>query len=373
MATQEIREYSIQRKAKNIAETPWLVLPGENKESRRLVRIQFIRDSKDSTKFLGLHLELLYQKRKSVKDEWPEKSVDLRKVPNNIGYKFSLDTIQTYELLEALKDAYPIGQDGISSGKRTVIRGADQSEIIITEANKISILKKLTKLLSPTEISNWLSENLESISENLAVARLYANRKEILKKMRVMLEESHSENDWKDFLKENQWIFGSSFVQIIDERRIDIHHQTDLPFKVEGGFLDIVEIKKPTFPFWLQTKSVNYLYRGKFLIPYYELSGAVSQLSKYILQAEKRVSDAEYIKDHGNVVPLKPRGLIVHGRSNNWGETEWEAFRLLNDGLHGIQIVTFDHLLERAEKSLQSMEVAVKDDPKEVSIDDIPF
>jgi len=29
--------------------------------------------------------------------------------------------------------------------------------------------------------------------------------------------------------------------------------------------------------------------------------------------------------------------------ASNGGDLEWEAFRLLNDGLQGIQVMTFDH------------------------------
>jgi len=376
MESKEIREYRVQKKAKNIAQTPWLILPGENKETRRLVQISFIRDSKETNKFVGLHLDLLFQKRKSLKENWPSKAVDLRKVKNNFGFKFSLDSIQTYELFEILEDSYPIGLDSISSGARTVIRGAEKDEIIITEKNKIEILKKLSKALSEEDINKWLRENISSISKNLALVRIYNERKKILNDFATSLAGEHDEDYWRNFFISNRWIFGASNIAIIGERRIDIHHQTDLPFEVEGGFMDIIEIKKPTFPFWIQSKKGgNYLYREKFLIPNSELQGAIAQTSKYILQAEKNVNNADYIRDHNNVIPLKPRGLIVHGRSIGWFDSEWEAFRLLNDRLHGIQIVTFDHLLERAKKVLNDLEVESQniDELEEVDVADIPF
>lgn len=68
MSYQAIREYQIQQKAKNVAETPWLVFPGPNKLTRRALKISFIKDNKDSNKFVGLHAEILFQKRKSEKD-----------------------------------------------------------------------------------------------------------------------------------------------------------------------------------------------------------------------------------------------------------------------------------------------------------------
>jgi hypothetical protein len=119
--------------------------------------------------------------------------------------------------------------------------------------------------------------------------------------------------------------------------------------------MDIIELKRPDFPFWaLDTHGRDYLYRGKFLVPHFELQGAIAQLARYILQAEKQVDSLDYIRDHQGAVPLKPRGIVVHGRSNTWTDNHWCAFRLLNDELHGIQIVTFDHLLERAKKSMDA-------------------
>lgn len=115
------------------------------------------------------------------------------------------------------------------------------------------------------------------------------------------------------------------------------------------------------------------------MIPHGELQGAIAQTTKYILQAEKSLDSNEYIRDHGGVVPLKPRGLIVHGRSNDWTANEWEAFRLLNDELHTVQVITFDHLLKQAERILSVTKVTEDNLPLEdvefddLDLDDIPF
>ena len=378
MVTQKIQEYNVEQKAKNVAETPWLELPGENKLSRRLIKLLFIRDYADETKFRGVHLVLLYQNRTSEKEDWPIKTVDLRSVPKKLGFKFSLDSDQTREVLEALKDAYPIGLKDISSGKRVVLRGVGENEVIVTESNKIAILKDLSRVLSQEDISNWLKGNLSFVSSNIALAKIYKDRTSEITEFKENIDSDKNEYYWKAFLKRNKWMFGSAYVSIIDEERIDIHHETDLPFEVEGGYMDIVEIKKPNFPFWVQNKGGgNYLYRGKFLISHLEIQGAISQLSKYILQAEKKVDSSAYIKDHSGIVPLKPRGLIVHGRSNDWQTSEWETFRLLNDRLHNIQIISFDILLERATRILQIMEAEQGWNQKEIveepKVEDIPF
>lgn len=378
MDYKEIREYNVQQRAKNVAETPWLILPGENKLTRRAAKLAFIKDHSDPSKFVGLHLEVLFQKRKNQQEPWPAKTVNLTQVPSNLGFKFALDSIQTYELAQTLQDAYPIGDGGISSGKRTVLRGVDKDEIVITEKNKVEALNQLSKLLTEDDISSWLESNLDALPTNLAIARIYHERKAKVEEFRKALARNEDEHFWQRFLKENDWMFGTACVEVISERRLDIHHTTDFPLKTHGGFMDIVEIKRPASPFWTNAKDGGYYkYRGKYLIPNPELQGAIAQMTKYILQAEKRVNDADYIRDHDGAIPLKPRGIVIHGKSQDWKEEEWEAYRLLNDELHTVQVLTFDQLLAQAERLIAIMQVPDENptlqEVEEIDPMDIPF
>jgi len=91
------------------------------------------------------------------------------------------------------------------------------------------------------------------------------------------------------------------------------------------------------------------------------------------------VDSEDYIRDHGGILPLKPRGLIIQGRSSKWDRDEWEAFRLLNDELHSIQVMTFDHLLRQAEQMLVVMKTPDENtrpgivEQSEIDDEDIPF
>ena len=370
MDYREIREYQIKQRTKNVAETPWLILPGENKLTRRAIKLSFIKDYTDPEKFVGVHAEVLFQKRKNQKESWPSQFVNLTKVPSDFGFRFSLDSAQTYELAQALQDAYPIGRETIASGKRTVLRGIGKDELVITDKNKVEALQQLSKILTEEDINKWIKENLHALSADLALARLYHERKAKVEELKKALELDVDESFWQKFLKENDWMFGTACVEILSERRLGIHHTTDFPLKTYGGFMDIVEIKRPGLPFWTTLRSGDpYKYRGKFLIPNPELQGALAQTTKYILQAEKGVNDREYISDHDGVIPLKPRGIVVHGRSNKWGAEEWEAFRLLNDEMHNVQIMTFDHLLVQADRMLAVMRVKDENPPLEEVVD----
>src|ERR1700730_11150776 len=177
MDYREIREYSIRTLAKNVAETPWLILPGENKLVRRAIKFSIVKDHRDPDKFVGVHAEVLYQKRKSQKDPWPSQTIDRSKVPKAFGFKFSLDSAQTYELAQALQDAYPIGHERLSTGKRTVVSGMGKDDILITEKNKADVLRQLSAQLTEEDLSGLLRKNIAAIPADLAIARIYHERR----------------------------------------------------------------------------------------------------------------------------------------------------------------------------------------------------
>ena len=149
-------------------------------------------------------------------------------------------------------------------------------------------------------------------------------------------------------------MFGAAYIRPVGERRLNIRSQTDYSMVGEDGFLDIVEIKKPGFPFWRRTRDDgSFLYRGKYPVPHEELQCAITQACNYVHEAEEKSDSQSFRDDHEGVVPIKPECLAVHGRSNSWGEKESKAFRLLNDRLHGIRVITFDHLLARARRAVE--------------------
>jgi hypothetical protein len=152
-------------------------------------------------------------------------------------------------------------------------------------------------------------------------------------------------------------MFGLSYFILLNENRIDLWNTADFLFESEDGFIDIVEIKHPHFDFWQKkkNKSKNYKrYRG-FLQQSEELKRAIVQATNYIFQIEKKFSDTDWCRNNKCETPVKPKCTIIFGRSNEWKLEEKTAFRLLNDSLHGIEIITFDHFFNRAKKILDSM------------------
>jgi len=44
----------------------------------------------------------------------------------------------------------------------------------------------------------------------------------------------------------------------------------------------------------------------------------------------------------------EPCSLLIHGRSNNWIDEQFEAQRLLNAGFTNLNVITYDQVLRRA-------------------------
>ena len=199
-----------------------------------------------------------------------------------------------------------------------------------------------------------LVETNPDLATKLSLSIIYESRKSVIDEMEKKLEQDENEEYWQKTLAKNRWIFGNSYIGIIGERRTNILSTLDHPLITEDGYLEIVEIKKPSFPFWKKTKDgKNYLYRGKYLVPNTELQSAIAQGSNYIYETEKDMDSKTWAENHDGIYPLKPKCLIVHGRSNDWEALESQSYRLLNDRLHGISIITFDHLVLRAKQTLE--------------------
>jgi hypothetical protein len=67
-----------------------------------------------------------------------------------------------------------------------------------------------------------------------------------------MLNQNPLENEWQKWFQNNSWVLGSQFVRILDERSIDTQNISDFLMEAYDGFIDIVEIKRPSanLPFW---------------------------------------------------------------------------------------------------------------------------
>ena len=114
------------------------------------------------------------------------------------------------------------------------------------------------------------------------------------------------------------------------------------------GFLDIIEIKRPDskLKFWADT-----LDHGNY-VPSSDLIKAITQATKYIYEVEREANSVKFLERVGNVKTIKPRCILIFGRSHDWIDTQKETYRILNASYHNLLIMTYDHVLSRAKRIL---------------------
>jgi len=163
-----------------------------------------------------------------------------------------------------------------------------------------------------------------------------------------MLGENLVEQKWQEWFKRNEWVLGTEFVRILDEREIDTANITDYLMQAYDGFLDIIEIKRPegSMRFW-----ADGLDHGN-CVPSADLTKAITQATKYIYEVEREANSVKFLERVGSVKTLKHRCVLIFGRSLDWKSDQKEAYRILNASYHNLSVMTYDHVLERARRIL---------------------
>lgn len=294
------------------------------------------------------HYALKFSKFKKIKEEpfWIEEEI-----VNDSGFaisdKASLEKLAAYiKANEAL-----LNIDILSKEYTSVILSSDE----IT----IDIVKQILRSEKNKEIIYHLfKEQYPELDKKILTYKLVQARRIALNEFKTSLTDTAKKerNYWQPFLEKNRWMFGLSYFVLLDETRIDLWDTADYLFESEDGFIDIVEIKHPHIDFWQKKSDGGYEKYREFLQPSEELKGAITQATNYIFQVEKRFNDTDWCRKNGCNAPVKPKCTVILGRSDDWNIEEKTAYRLLNDSLHGIEVITFDHLYNRAEKILKSLE-----------------
>jgi hypothetical protein len=188
----------------------------------------------------------------------------------------------------------------------------------------------------------------EVIPEDVVRALEHRARCDAVDRLEEMLEQDRVEIDWQKFFETNDWILGSDFVRILDERAIDTGHIADYLMEAYDGFLDLIEIKRPEggLKFWM-----DQLDHGNY-VPHPDLTKAITQASRYLYEVEREANSVKFLERVDYVKTIKPRCVLLFGRSRGWNEQQQEAYRLLNASYHNLTIMTYDHVLRRARRIL---------------------
>lgn len=204
-------------------------------------------------------------------------------------------------------------------------------------------IRALFALPNKGDLLKFILDN-DVIPDELMVNLNIARRVRAVNDFRDMLTQDLLENPWQKWFQVNSWVLGSEFVRVLDDRDIDTKHISDFLMEAYDGFLDVVEIKRPQggMNFWSPT-----LDHGNY-VPSTDLIKAFTQASRYIYEVELEANSVKFQQRVEGVKTVKPRCVLIFGRSNDWNEKQIEAYRILNSGFHNLTILTYDHVLARA-------------------------
>jgi Shedu protein SduA, C-terminal len=211
-------------------------------------------------------------------------------------------------------------------------------------------------------------EEHDIVSADLVRSLEFNKRCRAVAALEAMLDRDLTEQPWQKWFEDNEWVLGSEFVRLLDERPIDVSHIADYLMQAYDGFLDLVEIKRPegALRFWAEARD-----RGNY-VPHSDLVKAITQANRYVLEVEREANSVKFLERLGGVRAIKPRCILIFGRSEDWNDEQREAYRILNAGYHNLTILTFDHVLRRAKRML-GLQEASDAEAEESATDDLPF
>lgn len=270
-----------------------------------------------------------------------------RVVGNQPKSELTLDNEELNALIEYISENYT----PVNLGK---------GEYVNVTGDNAKLIKQFKALVEgKTDTANLLIEN-GILSDNVYVTATSIKKVAALSELESSLIKDLPEKYWQDWFSSNKWVLGSDFAQIIDERHIDTENIADYIMRAFDGFVDLVEIKKPNgIPFWSATKDHNNY------VPSTDLIRAITQCLNYIHAIEQEANSLKFIQKTKSKV-IKPRCILIFGRSHNWDDEQREAYRILNASYNQISILTYDHLLVRA-KNVLGIEAATTSSRDSVS------
>lgn len=238
--------------------------------------------------------------------------------------------------LKAQKDLYQ------RENSKVVILDSQEANLFkqVGEGNIPFVLKILSSFQSK-EAKDILLQLNESDLHNLYAAVKQIKNKQAVDTLKSLIIKRVDEKHFQKWVESNTWVFGTEYIRKIDTRRIGIHSEADFIVESLDGFTDLVELKKPDVPLFNKDESRKCYY------PSAELSKVIGQAIHYIKIMEDHRG---ILKEDDDLDVLKPRVKVVIGRSNNLNTEEKKALRLLNASLHGIEIITYDEIIYRANK-----------------------
>ena len=328
-----------------------------HQRDRRLIK-QFILDEKKQVDYI-CRVTLIKKGDKftprlslSVRDKTKKIVESTETTPTNIKANVSLDNCydnfwKLISFLQSLRDI-KLPKDKFS------LISQDEGEIVsaLRGRETDSVINIIKQLSAAPDIS------LTQKDINFLLKR----REKLTEFKLALTEHSTDEGWWQGFFEDNRWIFGYGLnYEILRQQqsqptyggtRVDGkggQRGDNLMFTTgDLNFTVLVEIKTPLTPLLQGTREIR---NGAWSLSK-DLTDALSQIQANIQSWEKQGSEQPDNRDKlekMSVFTVKPKGIIVLGSLSQLADrSKRETFQRFRKSIHGIDIITFDELFERA-------------------------
>ncbi|HDY89787.1 MAG TPA: DUF4263 domain-containing protein [bacterium] len=258
--------------------------------------------------------------------------------------ELTLDNEEFQNLLKFISENYAPLKDGV------------KNYIAIDDPQLANSLKVLFGNDDKKRVLNFIIKN-NIVPNDIVNGIRFQEKKKAISEFEEKLKDDHVEGVWQKWFSENSWVLGSEFVEVLGDRDIDTDNISDYLMEAYDGFLDIIEIKRPggDLQFWFSHRDHDNL------VPHSDLVKAITQTANYIYEVEREANSIKFLERTGHVPVVKPRAVLIYGRSKDWGADQKRAYRILNSSYHNITILTYDHVLARAKRILETSQAIQKD------------
>lgn len=193
-------------------------------------------------------------------------------------------------------------------------------------------------------------------AEAILTGAVITLRRRQIERVRRTVENRYSaEEHIRKALSDSWWIFGGNYVCELARRRLTYGLELDIPLLRPDGVLHLVELKKANV-------AIVKRYRSG-LIPTSEVHNAVGQVSNYLRQLDE---DRNEIAESFGIETRRSFATVVVGHPDFHPEFDPseinEAIRTYASHLSRIDIVTYQEILNNAERSLKLTDRQNKDD-----------
>jgi hypothetical protein len=351
----EAKEYNFKKTSKNTTEIGDVMLKSRNNDglrTRQVLSARIIDNSIDPE--CSLNISLIHQKSKA--GQFDKNFQDLRSLEPGASVCVRLDTLQTKQVYDLLREYYGISKAGVQNGRAYLVKGVnDINNIMFTkDKDKIELMEKLYSELDE-ESKNQLSkkpEIIKNIFSNLPRIRI-----DILEKLKNDLQNKLSLNEkeiqrWIDNEpKIRCLIFGLEFIDYKREVQFG-NSRFDLLTEQSGTDHVIIEMKSPNVQiFEEKNKTLKNGLKKEFIISR-DLAEAIPQTIKYFREYES--GNDETWQKVGTTRKRLHKALIIIGRKEV--DPIWQQhFCDLNNRISGIEILTYDHLVEKMGNQINNL------------------